>query len=125
MATVFSQVIHLRIQFVSVPLDKPEISNVLPTCNSVSFSWSQDKQNYIDVISYRLKVIQSANQVEKKFELVPHNTSQATFGDLEENTEYVLVVKQVTEAANIGYETSTKTTTTRCMFIIHQSIYYQ
>ncbi|CAB3997058.1 neural cell adhesion molecule 1-like isoform X1 [Paramuricea clavata] len=100
----------------SVPLDKPEIYNVKSTCNSVSFSWSHDTQNYIKVSSYQVTVTRSADQVQVKTELASSNTSQALYTGLEENTEYELAVKQKTDVDNIGYESSKKTTTPSCMF---------
>lgn len=101
---------------ITVPLDKPEIYNVNSTCDSVSFSWNRDTQNYIEVSSYQVTVTQSADQVQVKTEFVSSNTSQALYTGLEENTEYELAVKQKTDVDNIGYESSKKTITPSCMF---------
>ncbi len=110
---------QLYIKLFAVQLDKPEISNVRPTCNSVSFSWNHDTKKYVEVESYTVTVTRSSDQKRERIKSVSSNTSQVTFIDLDENTEYKLAVKQTTDLANIGHESVKEATTTQCMFILH------
>ena len=104
------------IKLIAVPLDKPEIGKVQTTCNSVSFSWSKDTKNYVDIESYHVTVTRATDERIVRATKVSGNTSQAMFTDLEESTKYKLTVKQITAAANIGYESSKIIGTIKCMF---------
>ena len=107
--------IYLFILFIAVPLDKPVISVVNKTCDSVTFSWSHDTKMYVEVSDYQLTIKRS--DVLVKIKLVSGNTSQMTFTGLDESTGYVLMVKQQTNARDIGHETSMVINTTKCMFV--------
>ncbi|XP_028405552.1 tyrosine-protein phosphatase 10D-like [Dendronephthya gigantea] len=98
----------------SVPLDRPEIKDVKPTCDGVSFSWAHDKRGYIVVEEYEVTVRQSADRKLVKVSLLSSNTSQKTFSGLDENTDYELAVKQKTKVENIGLKATKVTTTTTC-----------
>ena len=109
---------QLYIKLFAVQLDKPEISNVTLTCKSVSFSWNHDTKKYVEVKSYTVTVTRSSDQKRERIKSVSSNTSQATFIDLDESTEYKLAVKQTTDFGN-GHESVKEATTTKCMFILH------
>ena len=105
------------VKFVAVPLDKPEISVEKLTCNSVSFLWTQDTKNFVEVKSFDLKVIQDEDRNVVRIKSTSGNTSQEMFSGLEESTKYTLIVKQKTDAEEIGYESSKKIKTYSCMFV--------
>ena len=82
----------------------------------MNFSWHHDTQNYVAIKSYEVKLIRSEDQKAAKIEKVDENvTFPVHFGDLDENTDYELLVVQKTEDVKIGLNATKKIRTPKCM----------
>ena len=98
-----------------VPLKKPEIVSIVPGCNNVTLSWSQDKSP-INIKEFLITLYQGSTTTVIGEKLLTADKTTCQFNLLQENSVYRVRVKQQTGISGTGYSTEETFETATCMY---------